>query len=87
MRYDPYSEHLQGPLERLLPSTNVIIDVDGVPGDRVIAPPGQYLRRMNARCAKAVVAPYDWFIVMGGTNDLGWGSTPEEIYASLGTAH
>lgn len=86
-RLDPYSEHLQAPLERLLWSTNVIVDVDGVAGDRVIAPPGQYLRRMNARCEKAIAAPYDWFIIMGGTNDLGWGSSPEEIYESLGTAY
>ncbi|KAK4189040.1 SGNH hydrolase-type esterase domain-containing protein [Podospora australis] len=27
--------------------------------------------------------PYDWVIVLGGTNDLGWGFTPEEIFAKL----
>lgn len=26
---------------------------------------------------------YDWIIVMGGTNDLGWGKKPDVIYEGL----
>ena len=28
-------------------------------------------------------SPYDWIIILGGTNDLGWGQTPEAIYENL----
>lgn len=79
----PYANHLQKPLEKLFPSRHVLIDVAGVSGDRVIGPPGQYLRRIEAKCATAAAIPYDWIIVMGGTNDLGWGAEPKDIYEAL----
>lgn len=83
MVHFPYAEHLHWPLQKLLPFTNIIIDVAGESGDRVIGPPGQYLRRIEAKCAKTTATPYDWIIIMGGTNDLGWGAEPEEIYEAL----
>lgn len=86
MLHFPYAEHLQRPLEKLFPSTNVIIDVAGVSGDRVMGPPGQYLRRIEAKCASAIATPYDWIIIMGGTNDLGWGAMPKDIYEALSTS-
>ena len=43
---------------------------------------GQYLGRLN-RAVKKPDGFYSWIIVMGGTNDLGWGRKPEEIYEDL----
>lgn len=82
MQSYPYADHLRAPIAKILPDTNVIIDVAGVPGDRVMAP-GQYIRRIEAKCAKAAAAPYEWIIIMGGTNDLGWGRAPKDIYEAL----
>lgn len=82
----PYAKILKSHLARLLPSTNIIIDVSGLSGNRVTGSDGQFLSRMEARCAKAAAtgAPYDWVIVLGGTNDLGWFEDPEDIYSGLG---
>lgn len=79
----PYAEHLQRPLEKLFPSKKVIIDISGFSGDRVISPPGQYLPRLKAQCAKNQANPYDWILIMGGTNDLGWGAAHEDVYEAL----
>jgi hypothetical protein len=27
--------------------------------------------------------PYDWVVFLGGTNDLGWGKSTEEIYSAI----
>ena len=77
----PYAKRLQAPLENYLPLTKITVDVAGLSGDRVIA--GQYLRRMQAQCVNAEEKPYDWIIVLGGTNDLGWSELPEKIYEGL----
>ncbi|EED13748.1 conserved hypothetical protein [Talaromyces stipitatus ATCC 10500] len=59
------------------------IDVEGQPGDLVNCPPGRFLERMKRRLDTKT---YDWVIVLGGTNDLGYGSfTPDEIYTGLKT--
>ena len=78
--HSPYSAHLQKPLEAVLPSTTITIDTAGQSGDQV---QGGYLRRIQNACQNAVDDPYDWIIVMGGTNDLGWGRMPDEIYEGL----
>ena len=76
----PYADHLRVGLEHMLSSSDIIVDVAGLSGDQV---QGQYLSRIKAKCASAVKAPYDWIIVMGGTNDLGWGQQPDTIYEGL----
>ena len=38
---------------------------------------------MKNDCAKAAKQPYDWIVIMGGTNDLGWGQPPEVIFENL----
>ncbi len=83
MEYFPYANHLPGPLQKQSPSTTISIDVAALSGDKVTGPTGQYLRRLESRCTKARAAPYDWIIIMGGTNDLGWGVAAEEIYEGL----
>lgn len=81
----PYSEVLQVFLERLFPSTKMTIDISGLSGDQVIGPSGMFLRRMEGKTAKAAAqgAPYDWVIVLGGTNDLGCFGIAEEIFDGL----
>ena len=56
------------------------IDVEGMSGAQVR---GQYLGRLSRACTRAKDQLYDWIIVMGGTNDLGWGGQPEDIYEAL----
>ena len=43
---------------------------------------GAYMQRLMSRCAKAE-APFDWIVIMGGTNDFGYGQPPPAIYQSL----
>ena len=76
----PYAEHLKDKLQTAFPSMKVQIDVEGMSGAQV---QGQYLGRLSRACLKAKDGFYDWIIVMGGTNDLGWGRKPEEIYEDL----
>lgn len=79
----PYAAQLRKRLKEDLPDTEATVDVAGLSGDRVIA--GQYVRRIKGLCEKAQDAPYDWIIVLGGTNDLGWGERPDNIYEGLST--
>ena len=44
---------------------------------------GQYIDRLNRALIKAKNDPYDWILIMGGTNDLAWGRQPENIYEDL----
>lgn len=77
----PYAKQIRERLKEALPTTEVTVDVSGLSGDRVID--GQFLRRTKGQCEKAKDSPYDWIIVLGGTNDLGWSETPEKVYEAL----
>lgn len=81
LEHYPYSDYLEKTLQKFYPSTEIIIDNAGLSADRVKA--GLFLRRMEGKCAKAAANPYDWVIVLAGTNDLGWGEPAEEIYEAL----
>ena len=77
-------------LRKLVPSletANLLIDVDGLPGDRVMSPQGRGLPRLQEKLLKSRDdggrSPYDWIIIMSGTNDLGWGAEGEEVYEAL----
>jgi len=80
MRHFPYAAHLTDHLQAAFPSTLIHVDVEGMSGAQVR---GQYTGRLNRACTKAKDAPYDWIVIMGGTNDLGWGGQPQEIYEAL----
>ncbi|KAI4213857.1 MAG: hypothetical protein LQ351_003552 [Letrouitia transgressa] len=77
----PYAKRLQVPLENFLPLTKISITVAGLSGDRVIA--GQYLQRIQHQCIAPEEKSYDWIVVLGGTNDLGWGEEPHQVYEGL----
>ena len=80
MLHFPYAVHLKEKLQAAFPSLEIHIDVEGMSGAQVR---GQYLGRLNRALSKTQDQPYDWIIAMGGTNDLGWGGQPEEIYEAL----
>ena len=80
MHHFPYAISLGETLETAFPSTKLHINIKGRSGAQVR---GQYTGRLNRACTKAQEKPYDWIIVMGGTNDLGWGGEPGEIYEAL----
>lgn len=80
LEHYPYAEHLRVGLECMLPSSDIEVEVAGLSGDQV---QGQYLNRIKAKCSATKERSYDWIIIMGGTNDLGWGLGPELIYEGL----
>ena len=82
----PYSEHLRIPLQHIMPNSQIEIDVDGLPGDRVVGNGAQFLRRIESRCQGKAKPRYDWVLMMGGTNDLGWGFPPDKLYDGLSTS-
>ena len=75
----PYADHLGAGLRQSLSTSDIEIDVAGLSGDQVR---GSYLPRIKAKCANTE-KPYDWIIVMGGTNDLAWDQSPDVIYEGL----
>ncbi|KAL8694915.1 MAG: hypothetical protein Q9218_000486 [Villophora microphyllina] len=77
----PYAKQIRERLKEALPTTEVTVDVSGLSGDRVID--GLFLRRMKGLCDKTKDSPYDWIIVLGGTNDLGWCEASEKVYQGL----
>lgn len=77
----PYAAQVRKKLKENLPDTETTVDVSGLSGDQVIA--GHFLRRIKWMCEKAKDAPYDWIVVLGGTNDLGGDERPEQIYEAL----
>lgn len=77
--FHPYADHLRVGLQHMLSASDIHVDVAGLSGDQVR---GRYLPRIKRECANAGT-PYDWIIVMGGTNDLAWGQSPDAIYEGL----
>ena len=77
--FHPYADHLRAGLQHSLSTPDIEVDVAGLSGDQV---QGSYLPRIKAKCADTET-PYDWIIIMGGTNDLGWRQSPDTIYEGL----
>ena len=75
----PYADHLRTGLQQMMSTSDIDVDVDGFSGDQVR---GSYLSRIKRKCANTET-PYDWIIVMGGTNDLAWNQSPDAIYEGL----
>jgi hypothetical protein len=51
LNYHPYAWELEEKLKAAFPSHTFQVDVDGLPGDLVIHPPGRFLPRLQRRCA------------------------------------
>ncbi|MCJ1433759.1 hypothetical protein MMC27_003124 [Xylographa pallens] len=80
LQFHPYAEQLKKVLQGAFPSTTIEVVVEGLSGAQVR---GEYTGRLNRACRQAEHEPYDWIIILGGTNDLGWGGQPEKIYEAL----
>ncbi|KAK4034061.1 SGNH hydrolase-type esterase domain-containing protein [Parachaetomium inaequale] len=88
--HHPYNEMLESMLSMAFPDLKIVTAEDGLSGATV---KHGFQTRMNAQ----FLAPrkkkddddeeggkrYDWTIVLGGTNDLGMGFSPEQIFESL----
>ncbi|KAE9382177.1 SGNH hydrolase [Stipitochalara longipes BDJ] len=83
--FSPYSATLLHVLKsNIARSTkyNIAVDTDGMSGDLVT---GSFLGRMKDRYDHPLIKhlPYTFVIFLGGTNDLGWGKHPSEIYSAV----
>ncbi|KAI0206254.1 GDSL-like Lipase/Acylhydrolase [Astrocystis sublimbata] len=76
----PYAERLAQKIEEAFPGRRVECEVEGLPGDLVTN--SHFTKRMEASWKRAD-HPYDWTIVLGGTNDLGWGRPADQIIEGL----
>ncbi|KAF3769328.1 hypothetical protein M406DRAFT_65618 [Cryphonectria parasitica EP155] len=80
----PYSHALAAVLSRAFPALHIEAHVDGLPGDVVSLPGSRFLPRIEPKfLTKGGGTPYDWTIVLGGTNDLALQMPPEDIFAGL----
>lgn len=80
----PYSHHLTTTLTRAFPSLTIDAQTDGLPGDTVSLPVSRFLRRIEPPfLSRGGGTPFDWTIILGGTNDLGFGVEPERVFESL----
>ncbi|KAL2199507.1 SGNH hydrolase-type esterase domain-containing protein [Corynascus similis CBS 632.67] len=89
--HHPYSEMLENMLSMAYPDLNIITVEDGLSGSTVrngfqarmdaqfLAPQKKKKKKGEDEDGKR----YDWAIVLGGTNDLGMGFPPEDIFESL----
>ncbi|KAH6854652.1 SGNH hydrolase-type esterase domain-containing protein [Chaetomium sp. MPI-CAGE-AT-0009] len=87
--HHPYNEMLEHMVSMAYPDLKVVTVEDGLPGATVRS---GFQTRMNAQFAPPKKRKddeegdgklYDWAIVLGGTNDIGMGFPPEEIFESL----
>lgn len=78
----PYSQSLTRVLSSAFPRLNIEAHADGLPGDVVVG--GRYLARIEPKfLTKGGGTPYDWTVVLGGTNDMAFSHTAPEIYTAL----
>jgi len=79
----PYAIQLRLKLAAAFPHHEISCNVEGVPGDQVAK--GKFNERLVAswKLAQRDKQPYDWTIILGGTNDLGWGTPTPQIQEAL----
>ncbi|KAI1180648.1 GDSL-like Lipase/Acylhydrolase [Nemania sp. FL0916] len=76
----PYAERLAQKIREAFPGRRLKCEDEGMPGDLVTT--GQFVSRMQMSWSLAR-HPYDWTIVLGGTNDLGWGRPADAVIEAL----
>lgn len=64
LEYHSYAIKLADILKAEFPTTKIHLEVDGLPGDEVIHPAGDFLPRIQDQCAKT---KFDWVLILGGT--------------------
>ncbi|KAH7354763.1 SGNH hydrolase-type esterase domain-containing protein [Rhexocercosporidium sp. MPI-PUGE-AT-0058] len=82
--FHPYGIALKASLEKSLPSWDISTDIQGLGGDQAVSPPGVFFPRMDKLYTEVhPKSPYDWAIVLGGTNDLNQDRLPSDIFPAL----
>ena len=76
--FHPYSTTLNKLLDEHCQDT-VVVDMAGVSGELVIPSMTQRLDKL----LKEASPPYDWVIILGGTNDLGMGTKGSDLLSHL----
>ena len=77
--FHPYSIKLRRLLEEHIKGAPVVVDTAGVSGEVVVPTMTQRLDQFLKESSQ----PYDWIIILGGTNDLGRGLPAEELLPNL----
>ena len=73
--FHPYSINLQRLFDEHSGVGKVVVETAGVSGEVVVPSMTQRLDKL----LKEAKQPYDWVIILGGTNDLGMGRKGEEL--------
>ncbi|KAH6723438.1 SGNH hydrolase-type esterase domain-containing protein [Leptodontidium sp. MPI-SDFR-AT-0119] len=82
--FHPYGIALKASLEKSLPSWDITTDIQGLGGDQAVSPPGSFFPRMDKLYTEVhPKTPYDWAVVLGGTNDLNQDRLPSDIFPAL----
>ncbi|KAL2070862.1 hypothetical protein VTL71DRAFT_13888 [Oculimacula yallundae] len=82
--FHPYGIALEASLKETLPTWNISTDIQGLGGDQVVSPPGVFFPRMDKLYTTSHPQnPYDWAIILGGTNDLNQNRLPQDIFPAL----
>ncbi|CAM1506812.1 Fc.00g064530.m01.CDS01 [Cosmosporella sp. VM-42] len=81
MHSHPYSIKLQERLQQAFPHVDIDIVTNGAPGD--VASFERFEKRIKNEYEKNFF--FDWAIILGGTNDLGYGISAAKIYQALQT--
>ncbi|KAI0018075.1 SGNH hydrolase-type esterase domain-containing protein [Xylariomycetidae sp. FL0641] len=76
----PYALKLAQKLEEAFPDLDVECDVQAREGEQVTQ--GGFDKKIEGSWAVAD-RPFDWTIILGGSNDLNWNKQPSEIMAAL----
>ena len=76
--FHPYSTALRKLLNEHCQDT-VVVDTAGVSGEMVVPSMTHRLDKL----LKEASAPYDWLIILGGTNDVGMGVKGEDLLPHL----
>ena len=74
-QFHPYSIQLTNLFSSI--GISVHIDEKGFSGEQVVP---SMVRRLEKIFTHPDSSPYDWIIILGGTNDLGWRRSAEQIY-------
>ncbi|KUI54970.1 hypothetical protein VP1G_02358 [Cytospora mali] len=78
--YHPFSQNVVKTLSMAMPDIEIESVVDGLPGDLVTR--GRFLERMQKHFGEGS-QPFDWTIVLGATNDIGFRIETDAIFESF----
>ncbi|KAF7927895.1 hypothetical protein EAE99_005272 [Botrytis elliptica] len=78
----PYALALEDTFQTSSPYISIKTDVQGLPGDQVVSPPGHYLPRLDI-LYNEIEVPYSWMVILGGTNDLTQNQDVEIVFEYL----